>query len=1375
MKGDVNGQTVKIMKSCLRLPGSCVIADVTRRFPCALVNINLPVETRFLIIENWSVELEVVMKKLFVFLLICHCLSAATINVPAEYPTIQAGLDAAADGDTILVAPGEYPITSPVTFKGKAVTLRAEAGPEETTIVMSDDPAEIDDADRTSVVIFESGETGASVLDGFTLEGGGITRWGSESWQQGGCGILCINSSSPDITNCTITGITVWGEEYDAGIHCAESSPKISHCRIIDNRAFSAGISCYKSSPEIAHCIIESNRGKGVFCHEEPAPEISNCIITGNEFGGINCHKSSPVIRDCTINGNPGQGLRITMDSSPEITDCTITGNTGGVGGGIYCKNAAPVFTRCTISGNYSVEGDLWGSDQGGGGIYCGALSTPVFNDCTISGNSAVYGGGIFCIYNAHPEFTGCIIKDNSAEIHGGAVYCKRDGSPLFDDCLIMGNSALRKGGGIYSEYSWVDESRPEFTNCTIIKHATGIGAAICCMEETYPVLTSCIVWGNAGGAIDIEEDGFPEVSYSCVDSAEVWPGTGNINDHPLFCGWNSEEILVSSQAEFEDALSAYTFALSNQSPCIGTGRNGANMGVLADVCDAEPITSRLIHLAPGIYNIEGFDLVNHVSIQGAEEGETVIVGTVHGLKTGATLSNVTVTGGSVGGITVKNGESPEISNCIIKDNAGSGVSCINASPFMDNCLITGQRAGYYGGGGVFCSNASPVLAHCTITCNAADMGGGVYCIKDSSPTLQNCIVWNNAGGSFGGDSDSQVSFSCVEGDGVFPGEGNIAEDPGFCGWESETVQVKDQAGLESVLTGFNFSLSAHSPCLGSGEGGSDMGLENGTCGHAGNSAILIHLAAGDYNINGFQLMNHVSMQGAGVGETVIKGTVYGLKTGARISDLTITEGAHAGIYVESGETPEISGCAITGNLGGDHGHLAGGVYCFHASPMILDCTITGNTGSGVYCDNASPQVTDCLIAGNKANAGGGIFCGFHASPNVFNCTIQGNSHEGVYCSGEGTSFPLFVNCLIEGNENQGVRCDWSSPRFMNCTITGNAGIGIEYSSGSIPLLTNCIVWDNGWRNIFSDMESRDLRLNNSCVEGERAWTGTGNIEENPLFVGPGEYDFERYKTVDIAGKTLTLPDFIVTPADCHLRESSPCVDSGSVAGAPAGDIEGNARPIGGGIDMGAFEFSTVCPEEGDTVCNAIHVSCLTGPGNNPGYYEIEVDAMDASGDAITYWITVDNGEGNVREAGPQLDNRINSILLGVGTWTITATVDDCPVCDDLADGAVLSEVFVVRPLGTPFRRSDANADGKVDLSDAINILGYLFDKEDGNVPPCLETADVNDSGEINLADPIYLLAYLFIEGSDPMPPFHACGLDETEDALTCVSYDPCE
>ena len=98
-------------------------------------------------------------------LLVVFSAQAAMIRVPGDYPTIQAGIDAAADGDTVLVADGIYTGAGNknLDFKGKAITVSAENGAESTII-------DCEGAGRG--FYFHSRETSESVVSGFTIKNG---------------------------------------------------------------------------------------------------------------------------------------------------------------------------------------------------------------------------------------------------------------------------------------------------------------------------------------------------------------------------------------------------------------------------------------------------------------------------------------------------------------------------------------------------------------------------------------------------------------------------------------------------------------------------------------------------------------------------------------------------------------------------------------------------------------------------------------------------------------------------------------------------------------------------------------------------------------------------------------------------------------------------------------------------------------------------------------------------------------------------------------------------------------------------------------------------------------------------------------------------
>ncbi len=94
---------------------------------------------------------------------------------------------------------------------------------------------------------------------------------------------------------------------------------------------------------------------------------------------------------------------------------------------------------------------------------------------------------------------------------------------------------------------------------------------------------------------------------------------------------------------------------------------------------------------------------------------------------------------------------------------------------------------------------------------------------------------------------------------------------------------------------------------------------------------------------------------------------------------------------------------------------------------------------------------------------------------------------------------------------------------------------------------------------------------------------------------------------------------------------------------------------------------------------------------------------------------------------------------------------------------------------GTTFRRGDADNSGAANISDAVNILNFLFTA--GGGPTCAEAADVNDDGTINITDPVGLLNFLFGGGSGPADPgTETCGPDPADSPgdLGCEVYTTC-
>ena len=327
---------------------------------------------------------------------------SATIHVPTDQPTIQAGIDAASTGDIVLVADGTYTGegNKNIDFKGKAITVQSENGPE-TTI--------IDCEGNGRGFYIHSGEQQDSVVSGFTVKNG-KGQEGPDFLYHGG-GIYCENSS-PTIDNCIITenssyygnGISIWG-----------GAPTISNCTITGN-----------------YLIFTSGNGGGIFCHETSAL-ITNCTITGNQAGGIFCRGGSPTVTKCTITGNsttgtPSYGGGISSEnSSILISDCLIKNNSAGHGGGISFRGGSPTIIRSSIVDNNSTQ-VISGGGGGGGGIYCGSdlyfnPANSIITNCFINGNTAGHGGGISSAVGSTTIINSTISGNSASQSSSGAVY----------------------------------------------------------------------------------------------------------------------------------------------------------------------------------------------------------------------------------------------------------------------------------------------------------------------------------------------------------------------------------------------------------------------------------------------------------------------------------------------------------------------------------------------------------------------------------------------------------------------------------------------------------------------------------------------------------------------------------------------------------------------------------------------------------------------------------------------------------------------------------------------------------------------------------------------------------------------------------------
>ncbi|MAE71897.1 MAG: hypothetical protein CME06_15700 [Gemmatimonadetes bacterium] len=841
---------------------------------------------------------------------------ATTIHVPEDHPRIQGAIWWAAEGDTVLVASGTYTGVGnrDLSFEGIDIVLLSEEGADATVI---------DCEGSGSAFSFGSGESPASVLDGFEIRGAHH-------------GIKCVESS-PTIRGCYLTanetGVSAGGDEL----------PTLPGAYLtFDETGVGAAIYCESASPVLDGCTISGNAarmGGGIYCISA-SPSLTNCTISENwaseHGGGIYCLASSPTLTNCVISNNSaywyGGGI-YCEDSALIITDSSFAENSAALGGGIYSADSTPTITDCFFAKN---------SANAGGGIHSEGSSLFLLG-CTLAESSAYTGAGVYGNYS-DALIENCAFSTNRASSRGGGLYCYQ-GSTTLTKCTVAGNSSDHEGGGFFfDEYVAIELDR-----CSIVGNTATNGGGLYCQQGS-PVLTNCILWANAAQGI-VADRGSPIVTYSDVQGG--WTGEGNIDVDPLFCELLCEE---------PDKL-----GLAADSPCLGAGYAGADMGAWGETCAEPPLLPEprtllvpadyptiaealtatckddTIVVAPGIYHELDLEIPGRGIVLESEDpldpevveatvidgGESDVISFMPSLSSGAgSIAGLTITGGGIG-ITCRSA-SPSIDRCTVSGDStdnGRGLYCIYSSPAITHCTISGRSSG------ISCqNNSSPILSNTIIEGNSG-YTGGISCFDHSSPILTDCAIMRNAGSGSGRGG----GIRCSE-----------------------------------------FSDPTFRNCI----------IEENSCDGAGGGL-------------------HCSDSSA---PTLIDCSIIG-------NSATLDGG---GIYCADFCSPVLTNCTVRGCSASSDG---GGLYCYRSSsPTLTNCIVgensaQGGDGGGLYCyQNSSPTLTNCIISDNDAAGdGGGLFCYLNTYPTLTNCTLTGNSAfdqgGGLLC--RASSSAALTNCIL--------------------------------------------------------------------------------------------------------------------------------------------------------------------------------------------------------------------------------------------------------------------------------------------------------------------------------------------------------------------------
>jgi len=312
-------------------------------------------------------------------LAVCPNSHATTWHVPSKCLTIQAGIDSASYGDTVLVACGTYYERNIEPKSG--VCLRSE-----------------------------SGLAGCATIDAHTPEGNGRV-------------LYCTWVDSTTI----IEGFTlINGSAYEGGgVYCRRSSLRFQNCVFSDNSA-----------------STNSGRGGGgMFCEEACSPRITSCVFTGNsalQGGGACFIGGGPVLTDCVFSGNSAAnagGMMAEGTCLPILVRCVFIGNSAGTAGGFRCRNGCvATLLECTFSQNSASS-----VSYGGGAMICSSASCAL-SGCTLVSNQAHLGAGMI-VAAGSAVLVSCTLAANSADETAGGLYCSEVANVTLESTIVASNT----------------------------------------------------------------------------------------------------------------------------------------------------------------------------------------------------------------------------------------------------------------------------------------------------------------------------------------------------------------------------------------------------------------------------------------------------------------------------------------------------------------------------------------------------------------------------------------------------------------------------------------------------------------------------------------------------------------------------------------------------------------------------------------------------------------------------------------------------------------------------------------------------------------------------------------------------------------------
>ena len=1146
--------------------------------------------------------------------------NAGTADAP--FATVQAAVDAAEAGDTVLLAPGAYPLSSTLSIqKGVAVegqdwlttTLRPSAAGFRAVLINHADAA----------------------LRGVAVSGAVSP--------QGGAGVY-IGSAGGSLEDSLVTGCSVSASVNGAGVYVAGRLGAVRRCRILENTGL----------------LNSASYGGGIYV--DAGGTIESCLIVGNKAqwgGGLYVNNGATRIVHCTVAGNLSTSRAndcYYYKGTPAVTNCIIGSINSPVSG-------APYYSHCAVSlagdANIAYSSALFADSQGldrllAEGSAAAAAGVAVDGGAVRDVDGSPFGG---------PPAIGCHASAAGGALHASFATSANGvltGESITLTPLVAGASGtasctwtLVMPDGTVEGRSGAADAPVSFTATVSGEHAVRLRVVDGTDSASCALLPAFI----AGVATN-----YVSASGSNIPPYDTWEKAANEISDALAVTIPGATVLVAG-GTYEIAR---PIEVSSAISLVGAGGRDA-----VSVVPAAGVDTRLLHVNHPDAVVRGFTFSGG-RIPAAGHGGTpnyggsVLIDTNGGTVEDCAIVNSSDTAGARHGIGLAILGTGTARRCVIADNVSVNGGAWGGGAYLrggvlDTCLVYGNSAAY--GGGVYAENTGhTVLVGCTVVDNnsttGANQGRDLYnynvpsaftnCLvgyvntRGAITTACNLTLESNALGTkvadflftAAGSRDYTLQATSPAVDAGLAVEGQSARDVfGLPRPQGAAIDIGSLERTEGVFT-CNFSCDGTTFWAGEAATFTPSFADNvgepsctwtvvdhlgttSTYATTGAAPLALRLqTAGPYAVTlraatatqEFSV-THDDVVRAGVANLYVAEAAAAefpfdspAKAAASLHDVLPLAIGGSTIQVGPGDFALTNELTISDALtllgaGRDLTTLrlspdappSRVVEIDNQMARVSGFTITGGrpiypgNGAGVNIAFGGGVLADCRVTGNavvgRSNPGGGVAVNSRHGL-VTRCIVDGNSAGLPSNDSQGGGIYLSAghadNCLVYGNSayyGGGLYMNGGSCTATNCTVVANnatyRGGGIYLWTVNSPCVVNSLFHGNTAPAVTTDNDDNRWVYNAVFVQN-----GALTLESSPVFVNClSEIDFPTGLAA-IADPLFADPE----TDDYRPQRRSRVRDAGLAAPWMAGatDLDGRPRLAGASVDVGCYELDRI-------------------------------------------------------------------------------------------------------------------------------------------------------------------------------------------------------